>query len=1126
MRFVFALFAGLLASLSGFAQSPTTPPTITTYAGPRLPVSGAPAVTQAIDGITSVASDGAGGFYVANKNQNRVYRVTADGVLNLVAGRGPVGFSGDGGPATAAQLNSPMGVAADAAGSLYIADSGNARIRKVTAGGVITTIAGTGIAGYSGDGGPAVSAQLNSPEGLALDTGGNLYIAESGNVRIRKVSVDGVIHTVVAASPGAVAVDATGSIYFAAGSTVRRVTAGGVISTIAGTGTAGFSGDGGPATLAQLNSVTSLALDAAGNVYIADPYNYRIRKVTTDGIISTVGGNGIAGFSGDGGPATSAQLSLPLGIAVDTASNIYIADVNSFRIRKVTSDGVISTVAGFSTAGYSGDGGSPTSARFSSPRAVAMDAAGNLYIADAGNARIRKVTPNGVVSTVAGNGTPGFSGDGGPATSAQLQFPWGVAVDSAGNLYIADSANNRIRKVTPGGTISTIAGTGPNGFSGDGGPAILARFRTPRGLALDGRGNLYIADYYNNRIRKLTPDGMIATVVGNGTADDSGDGSLAVAAGLVQPSDVAFDSSGNLYIADSGNAKIRKVSPVGIITTFATIPPGFGSSDAVAVDPGGNVYITDSFNLRIRKITPAGIITTIAGNGTSGFSGDDGAAGSSQVADAVDLVTDVTGNLYIADAGNNRIRKVIFSQPVYSYTFSDRGGASSVTSGTSPEVAVGYARIQPNTGSMTPAGLAIFGFRQNGVLVTEAAVPASSLMTTGRIYAEVNGPVNTGLAIANPNGQTATVSFYFTDDTGTNSGGGTTTIPANGKTSVFLNQAPFNGGSSFSGTFTFSSSVPISAAAFRGFVNERSEFLITTLPLIDLSTPPASGSITFPEFADGGGWTTRMVLVNPGDTILTGRVQFLNQAGVAAAVTVNGQTSNSFEYLIPPRTSKVLQTSGLGGAVVVGSVRVVSENNVAVPSGLAIFSFKSGGTTVTEAGVPVIPTGNAFRLYAEARGSLAAVGSIQTGLAIVNSSPGSATVTLELSRLDGSSTEMTGTLNIPANGQVTKFLHEIPGLTSIQIPFQGILRVSSTASISLTGVRGRYNERGEFLLTTTPPINEAASSSSGPLYFPHVVDSGGYTTQFILYSGQPGGALSGTTQLFSSSGVQLNWTLY
>ncbi|HYR83383.1 MAG TPA: hypothetical protein VE422_04815, partial [Terriglobia bacterium] len=501
-------------------------------------------------------------------------------------------------------------------------------------------------------------------------------------------------------------------------------------------------------------------------------------------------------------------------------------------------------------------------------------------------------------------------------------------------------------------------------------------------------------------------------------------------------------------------------------------------------------------------------------------------AGLSQISDAVDLITDVTGNLYIADAGNNRIRKVIFSQPVYSYTFGDRGGASSVTSGTSPDLAVGYARIQPSTGSVTPAGLAIFGFRQNGVLVTEAAVPASSLMTTGRIYAEVNGPVNTGLAFANPSGQTATVSFYFTDDTGANSGAGTTTIPANGKTSVFLNQAPFNGGSSFSGTFTFSSSVPISAAAFRGFVNERSEFLITTLPLIDLSTPPASDSITFPEFADGGGWTTRMVLVNPGDTILTGRVQFFNQAGAAAAVTVNGQTSNSFEYLIPPRTSKVLQTSGLGGAVVVGSVRVVSANNVAVPSGLAIFSFKSGGTTVTEAGVPVIPTGNAFRLYAEAKGFLTAVGSIHTGLSIVNSSPGSATVTLELSRLDGSSTGMTGTLHIPANGQVTKFLHEIPGLTSIEIPFQGILRVLSTASISLTGVRGRYNERREFLLTTTPPINEAASSLSGPLYFPHVVDSGGYTTQFILYSGQPGGTLSGTTELFSSSGVQLNWTLY
>ncbi len=425
--------------------------------------------------------------------------------IETVAGGGDLGELGDGGPAVYADIRKPQGVALDAAGNLYITDSGNHLIRKVDAAGVISTIAGDGrrergVGAFGGDGGAATAAQFNWPEGLALDAAGNLYIADAGNHRIRKVD------------------------------------AAGVISTIAGDGTWWFGGDGGAATAAQLAWPQVMALDAAGNLYIADYYNHRIRKVDAAGVISTVAGGGTEEeFGGDGGAATAAQLNRPTGVALDAAGNLYIGDTRNHRIRKVDAAGVISTVAGDGTEGFGGDGGAATAAQLAWPQGVALDAAGNLYIADYHNHRIRKVDAAGVISTVAGDGTWGFGGDGGAATAARLGEPEGVALDAAGNLYIADYYNHRIRKVDAAGVISTIAGDGTKGFvgafggfvgafGGDGGAATAAQLNWPTDVALDAAGNLYIADSGNQRIRKVDAAGVISTIAGDGTEGFGGDG--------------------------------------------------------------------------------------------------------------------------------------------------------------------------------------------------------------------------------------------------------------------------------------------------------------------------------------------------------------------------------------------------------------------------------------------------------------------------------------------------------------------------------------------------------------------------------------------------------------------------
>ncbi|HLH44627.1 MAG TPA: hypothetical protein VKV74_16675 [Bryobacteraceae bacterium] len=345
-----------------------------------------------------------------------------------------------------------------------------------------------------------------------------------------------------------------------------------IINTVVGgsTGTLnlyGFSGDGGPANAAQLAEPAGLALDSKGNLYIADQANNRIRQVTTDGNINTFAGTGTAGFGGDGGQATSADLNAPFGVVADSSGNIYISDTANDVIRKVTTDGNINTAVGDYGSGFNfgGDNGPPTSAVFNHPGPIALDSSGNLYIADTLNNRVRKVNWSAnVIKTIAGNnGSGGYSGDGGLATLASLNGPRGVAIDSAGNVFIADSNNNVIRRVDAvTGKISTVAGNGVAGFSGDGGPAGNASLNSPRGLAFDSSGNLYIADYYNSRIRVIS-NGTIQTIAGGAgpVFGYGGDGGLATNAVLNFPSAVAVDSSGNVYVSDTQNNAIRILTP-------------------------------------------------------------------------------------------------------------------------------------------------------------------------------------------------------------------------------------------------------------------------------------------------------------------------------------------------------------------------------------------------------------------------------------------------------------------------------------------------------------------------------------------------------------------------------------
>jgi uncharacterized protein (TIGR03437 family) len=658
--------------------------------------------------------------------------LAGDGAARLYTVEHVAGSSrnGDGSAATAAQIGPIRGIAADRWGNLYLSDTDHHRVRKIDASGIIRTVAGTGSAGFTGDGKQASAAALNLPFGLAVDFSGNLFIADLGNNRVRRVAPDGTITTYAGGGTGGdagpaldsrlraprnLAIDSSGNLYISEfdAHAVRRVAPGGVISTVAGKGVAGFGGDGGLAIWAQLSFPAGLAVDPSGNLYIADSGNNRVRKVDASGFIRTYlggteataiegpaglamnaagtlyvadntfairaysaggawtnfAGSALPGYSGDGLPAVLAQLTRPYDVAVDGAGTVLVADGN--RLRAVDSRGYIRTSAGAAYLTGLGDGGAADSAILAQPAAVALDLAGNLYIADTGTERIRRVASNGTITTVAGTGMPAAGRDG-PASDSALHSPMGVAVDSSGNILIADTLNHRIRQVSADGRVITIAGTGSPGLGAENQPPADTRLNAPRGVCSNRSGTFFVVDTGNHRVLRFSRNTAMQTAAGTASAGYSGDHAQPQFAQLNQPSACAVDSFGNLFIADTGNHAVRRISAAGIMSTVAgTGTAGFAGDEdlavkarlafpaGLAVDDSGNIYISDTGNHRIRQITPDGVIHTIAGDGTPAWGGDGDAALSAWLNQPGGLFLDGAGDIYFADTGNQRVRRLV-----------------------------------------------------------------------------------------------------------------------------------------------------------------------------------------------------------------------------------------------------------------------------------------------------------------------------------------------------------------------------------------------------------------------------------------------------------------------------------
>ena len=680
----FMLSLGSLIALSARGQTDYTGAYyFNTFAGNAYGGNGTG--SQAIfDFPQATAVDGAGNVYVADTYNYTVRKITPAGVVTTLAGLAGEDGSTDG-TGSDARFSYLNAIAVDSAGNVYVTDLSNT-IRKITPAGVVTTLAGTpGV--YGSADGTGSAAQFLQPFGIVVDGAGNLYVADQANCTIRKITPAGVVTTIAGAAgvigstdgsasaarfnaPGGLALDSAGNLYVADtfNHTIRKITPGGVVTTLAGTAGIVGSADG-TGGAAQFNSPYGLTVIGT-TVYVADTENDTIRKVTSAGVVTTFAG--MAGVYGSAnGTASSARFYRSCGLASTSTGIIYVADSGNHEIRKITPARAVTTVAGSPATDGGGIGssnGTGRTARFNYPNGVAVTGT-TVYVADTFNSTIRKITSTGVVTTFAGTAAVFGSADG-AGSAAQFNHPYGVAADKAGNVYVADTNNNTIRKVTSAGVVTTLAGTAGVVGSADG-TGGEAQFYHPYGVAVDGSGNVYVADTNNYTVRKITPAGVVTTLAGlagnygytNGTGSDARFGNLF---------GIAADTTGNVYVADFNGHTVRKITPAGVVTTQAGVPGLPGTTDGmssaahfyyprgIAIDSTKNLYVTDQFNHIIRKITPAGVVTTLGGVALS-FGIADGTGRSARFLYPAGIAVASSGTLYVADSYNHEIRNGVLS---------------------------------------------------------------------------------------------------------------------------------------------------------------------------------------------------------------------------------------------------------------------------------------------------------------------------------------------------------------------------------------------------------------------------------------------------------------------------------